>query len=53
MKESILSKIAICRYCGTAYIPEVEGDFEACDPCIDSVEEPPILNEFNEEDDDQ
>lgn len=46
MRESILSKIQVCAHCRKAYIPEVEGDDEFCDECLDDpfIPEEPVVN---------
>ena len=35
MRESILSKLVVCKQCRKAYIPNVDGDENYCDSCID------------------
>jgi len=57
MGESILSKIQVCAHCRKAYIPNVEGDHEFCDECLDDpfIPEESVVhgNELDDEEDDE
>jgi hypothetical protein len=41
-QKSLLKHVAKCIQCGTAYIPNYEGDDKTCDYCIAEAE---ILDE--------
>lgn len=36
MRESILRHLQICKYCGHAFQPGIDGDDVQCDACADS-----------------
>ena len=44
-QKSLLKHVAKCIQCGTAYIPNYEGDDKSCDYCIAEAE---ILREEEE-----
>jgi hypothetical protein len=37
MRESILNKIQVCAHCRKAYIPQIEGDKDSCDECLNDM----------------
>lgn len=41
MKESVLRHLQICKHCGHAFQPGIEGENNECDVCVDSKSETP------------